>query len=376
MDEYKKVCEVLVQLARLVVTNKMTDSVRYLQRVAFTNRNSDALVWMELNNLTKTLSPSAEDRSWTNIARTTDSSLMPHDVDAQLDLLTREPFPIQLDATPIFERKIQDALDMVIKERKFGKGFQRAGLTVSNKLLFCGPPGVGKTLAAKWLSNQLGLPLYTLNLATVMSSFLGKTGNNIQQVFRFVATRPCILLLDEFDAIAKKRGDDTDIGELKRLVTVLLQEFDTFPNTSMLIAATNHQALLDPAVWRRFDTALVFPMPDEHCAMAAIESFFGQDANSAHEYFEVLAASMAGLSFSDIKRNVSFIRKRSMIDNKPIGVSIVEWIAGKCAELKPSARKRLSLLLIEKGYSQREVSKLTGVSRDTIRRAKLEVRHG
>ena len=83
---------------------------------------------------------------------------------------------------------------------------------------------MGKTLAAKWMANELKIPLYTLNLAAVMSSYLGKTGNNIRRVFEFASKSPCILLLDEFDAIAKKRDDDSDVGELKRLVTVLLQE--------------------------------------------------------------------------------------------------------------------------------------------------------
>ena len=167
---------------------------------------------------------------------------------------------------------------MVIKEHQRAKDILQAGLTISNKLIFCGPPGVGKTLAAKWLANRLNLPLYTLNLAAVMSSYLGKTGNNVQRVFQFVSQHPCILLLDEFDAIAKKRGDDTDVGELKRLVTVLLQEFDRFSQSSKLIAATNHPTLLDPAVWRRFDVSIEFPMPDEPQAVEAIKSFFDTDA--------------------------------------------------------------------------------------------------
>src|SRR3546814_12962186 len=89
-------------------------------------------------------------------------------------------------------------------------------------LLFCGQPGVGKTLAAHWMAQELKLPLLTLNLATVMSSFLGKTGNNVRAVFDHAISRPCVLLLDEFDAIATRRHDDTAVGELKRLVTVLL----------------------------------------------------------------------------------------------------------------------------------------------------------
>lgn len=370
MDDFQKVCDCLVRLARLVVGGKTADAVRFLQRMAFANRNSDALVWIELNNLTKPLSSSGENRSWDHIARTSDNPFEPHDIDTQFDLLAKDLPPIVLDTNPIFEAGIREALDMVIKEHQREKDIHKAGLTVSNKLIFCGPPGVGKTLAAKWLANQLNLPLFTLNLAAVMSSYLGKTGNNVQRVFQFVSKHPCILLLDEFDAIAKKRGDDTDVGELKRLVTVLLQEFDRFSQSSMLIAATNHQTLLDPAVWRRFDETITFPMPDEKHAIQAIRLFFGTDAMVAEPYFDALATSMNGMSFSDIKRTISHVRKQSMVDGIPIESCIVEWLVGRCGVLGKPARKRLSTLLMEKGYSQREVASWTGLSRDTIRKAR------
>lgn len=368
MDEYQKVCDVLVQLARLLVGGKSADAIRFLQRTAFSNRNSDALVWIELNNLTKGLALNKGNRAWDNITRVSESTFDTRLGKVPIDLLTKDTPPIELDTKPIFEKSIRHALDMVIKERRLNDDILQAGLKTSNKLIFCGPPGVGKTLAAKWLSNQLSLPLYTLNLATVMSSYLGKTGNNIQRVFQFVSQEPCILLLDEFDALAKKRGDESDVGELKRLVAVLLQEFDRFSNSSMLIAATNHQALLDPAVWRRFDVSIVFPIPDESYAIEAIRLYFGQDAKVAEPYFAVLAMSMAGVSFSDIKRNISHIRKQALIEKKSLEECIVEWLGAQSAGMKMPSRKRLALLLLEKGYSQREVSLWTGLSRDTIRK--------
>lgn len=375
MDEYQNICSVLVQLARLVVGGKEVDAIRYLQRVVFENRNSDALVWIELKNLTDMLSPQGENRSWKNISRVSEPPYSPRDVDTQFELLTKETPPIVLDVIPVFSQDIQNALDMVVKERKLEKGIRQAGLTISNKLIFSGPPGVGKTLAARWLSNKLKLPLYTLNLAAVMSSFLGKTGNNLQRVFQFVSQHPCILLLDEFDAIAKRREDNTDVGELKRLVTVLLQEFDKFSNSSVLIAATNHQALLDSAVWRRFDVSIVFPLPNQLYAKTAIKSFFGQDVTKANKFLDVLATLMSGLSFSEIKRDISHIRKQSMINNSAIETCIIDWIAEHCAALKASVRKQLALSLTEQGYSQRDISKWTGVSRDTIRNAQREANH-
>src|SRR5665213_3572636 len=125
------------------------------------------------------------------------------------------------------------------------------------------PPGVGKTLAARWIARELHRPLLTLDLSAVMSSFLGRTGANVRHVLDYAKGVDCVLLLDELDSIAKRRDDASDVGELKRLVTVLLQEIDDWPSTGLLIAATNHSDLLDPAVWRRFEMRVNFPMPGD-----------------------------------------------------------------------------------------------------------------
>ena len=117
MDDFQKVCDCLVRLARLIVGGKTADAVRFLQRMAYANRNSDALVWIELNNLTKPLSSSGENRSWDHIARTSDNPFEPRDIDTQFDLLAKDIPPIVLDTNPIFEAGIREALDMVIKER-------------------------------------------------------------------------------------------------------------------------------------------------------------------------------------------------------------------------------------------------------------------
>ncbi|TGV70329.1 AAA family ATPase, partial [Mesorhizobium sp. M00.F.Ca.ET.158.01.1.1] len=111
------------------------------------------------------------------------------------------------------------ALDTLVAERKDIENLHKAGWEPTRTVLFTGAPGVGKTLGARWLARELNRPLLILDLAAVMSSYLGRTGTNLRHVLDYAKTLDCVLLLDELDAIAKRRDDRGQIGALKRLVT-------------------------------------------------------------------------------------------------------------------------------------------------------------
>ena len=234
-------------------------------------------------------------------------------------------------------------------------------------MIFTGPPGVGKTLAARWIAHELQRPLLTLDLSAVMSSFLGRTGANVRHVLDYAKSVRGVLLLDEFDSIAKRRDDSTDVGELKRLVTVLLQEIDDWPATGFLIAATNHAELLDPAVWRRFEMRIEFPMPNEASVRKAIETFMGP-AKASRTWRDVLAVALRGLSFSDIEREVLLARRAAVTRDIPIEEALGEVVQNRVEPLPRRERGQIALWLTEAGVSQRQVHELTGVSRDTIRK--------
>src|SRR5215207_1498926 len=135
------------------------------------------------------------------------------------------------------------------------------GLAPRRTLLFTGPPGTGKSATAEALADEMGRDLAVVNLATVVSSLLGDTARNLATIFDAAAREPLVVLFDEFDAIGKERAEQSDHGELKRVVTAFLQLLERFRGPSVLIAATNHSDLLDLAVWRRFDIALEFAPP-------------------------------------------------------------------------------------------------------------------
>ena len=149
----------------------------------------------------------------------------------------------------------QDQWDTVNEFLSIAKSYAQAdvhGLTTSLSFLMYGPPGTGKSRLARYIAQELGLDLYVARLDGLISSFLGSTSKNIRALFDFAAKTPCVLFLDEFDAIAKLRGDSQELGELKRVVNSFIQNLDTLGNQSIVIAATNHQELLDSAIWRRF----------------------------------------------------------------------------------------------------------------------------
>lgn len=352
--------EEIVQFARLALAGRPQDIQLYVRRL--TKRYQDQLPVLagQLNELLQQ-SPTRQ-----SPLRRENAVPVPVDQESRLQLLRTEDVPV-LDVEPIWDANISRALHQILEERKRGDELLKAGLSPTRSIIFTGPPGIGKTLAARWIARELGRPLLTLDLSAVMSSFLGRTGANIRHVLDYAKTVNCVLLLDELDAIAKRRDDATDIGELKRLVTVLLQEIDDWPATGLLIAATNHSDLLDPAVWRRFEMRVEFPMPSDSAVRQAVETFLG-NSKAPPAWNNVLSVALRGLSFSDIERVVMLARRAAVTQGIPLIEALGKVVQSRVDPLSRRERGQMALWLTEAGISQRQVHELTGVSRDTIRK--------
>lgn len=363
MDDNRTIMSDLVHLSRLALTAPSTDIQLFIRRMVKRYHQDLPPLADELQNLLR------ESPTRSSPLRGQAASPIPVDLDSRLQLLRVEQVT-HLDVEPIFSDSIKECLDQIIIERQIQATLHKAGLSPTRNALFTGPPGVGKTLAARWLAFTLQRPLLLLDLSAVMSSFLGRTGNNVRFVLDYAKSVDCILLLDEFDAIAKRRDDTTEVGELKRLVTVLLQEIDEWPPNSLLLAATNHASLLDPAVWRRFDLSIEFPLPTQQQVSQAVRQFLSPAMPDSSQWHSVLIALFHGSSFSDIERVILRLRRAAIAHNDSLEDHCKRAVLQLIQAHPPRRRAEIAAqLALTTSLTQRQVHELTGVSRDTIRRA-------
>jgi SpoVK/Ycf46/Vps4 family AAA+-type ATPase len=356
--------EDLVQIARLALQGTSRDVQLYVRKLARKLQKQSPEAAEELEALlAKAPTRKAPLREY--------NEAVPVDLDSRMSLAKPE-YPVEIEAEPIWSAAVSQKLLQVVGERGRERELEKAGLEPTKTLLLTGQPGVGKSLSARWLARQLDTPLLTLNLAAVMSSYLGRTGMNVRQVLDHAKSISCVLLLDEIDAVAKRRDDEAEIGELKRLVTVLLQEIDEWPSSGLLVGATNHPDLLDPALWRRFDMVIEFPMPAPDQVRELISRHMPAD-EIGEEYFDILVEMFSEHSFSDIERELLRAKRESIVFGKTIG-DVLPSISRDAIERLPRAkRKEIAVKLRTKfQLTERDVLQWTGVSRDTVRSATRE----
>lgn len=363
--------EDLVTISRLALTGEEADVRLFLAKHIRKIKKVDSETAMELEKLLKQESI----RKSTPLRRNDlNQKLVESDLtkfEEVSDLLKTWDSRESIDEL-LLSNKLKRALNNVVEERsKINlEILKKHHLKPISSIILQGPPGVGKSMTAKWLAKHLGLPLYILDLTSVMSSFMGKTGSNLRKVLDFAKAQPCILFLDEIDAIAKKRGDNSDVGELKRLVTVLLQEIENWPEAGLLLAATNHKELLDPALWRRFDLDLTYSVPTDEQIINSLIKLFDTDYEYFKKWESLLKLKFQGLSFSLIKREVTKLKKaKLMYPQDELEQFIVSELLPDFRSLSKSEQITFAVDLVQKyGFNQLQSSQITHISRDTLRK--------
>ena len=214
----------------------------------------------------------------------------------------------------VLEPPVRCAVDRVLREFREWDVLEANGLVPIRRVIFCGPSGCGKTAMAEAMSAELGIPMLYVRFDAVVSSLLGETAANLRKVFEYARRGQWVLFFDEFDAIGRSRDDTTEHGEIKRVLNSFLQIVDNFDGRSLVIAATNFEQVLDPAVWRRFDETIRFERPQEPQLKLLARKRLNP-VSSTDAQIDRIAAAFSGSSYADAERACLDIRKVCVLRN-------------------------------------------------------------
>ncbi|MDD4238032.1 MAG: ATP-binding protein [Desulfotomaculaceae bacterium] len=292
----------------------------------------------------------------------------PRDKDSMLELYELIKSNVSINDV-VLPLKQKEVLLQIVQEQTHSEELMKHNIIPANRLLLCGPPGCGKTITAKAIAHELNLPMAYVRLDGLVSSYLGQTSTNLRKVFDAVKGQHIVLFLDEFDAIAKKRDDANELGELKRVVTTLLQNFDNMPSNVFLIAATNHQHLLDPAIWRRFNLAIVLELPDEEQRITLIIKWLSEFKVYGEINEKKIAKITEGLSCAQIKELITAAAKKYYTNREKIDSDDVITILIQQLTLYSGNNEEIWNVLKsmnEKGVALRTLAEATGIPHTTL----------
>lgn len=209
-------------------------------------------------------------------------------------------------------RSTRRELEELVREWKMRERLRDAGIPRRTRLLFHGPPGCGKSLTASALGVELGLPVFVVRFDAVIGAYLGQTALRIRELFHFTENTPCVLLLDEVDALARQRGNPQDVGELDRIVISFMQEMEHSCPRGLIVCTSNLPDRLDTALWRRFDLILRFPRPGRR----VLTRFAERLASNRKLKVESLdSRKLAGCrAFSEVERMVNDLSRKNLLE--------------------------------------------------------------
>jgi SpoVK/Ycf46/Vps4 family AAA+-type ATPase len=196
---------------------------------------------------------------------------------------------------------VEKRLQSIEKEYAARERLGKYNLTPKRKILLHGSPGCGKTLSAERIAWNLGLPLLKVRFDALLSSYFGESASNLRAVFDYCQKEPVVLLLDECDFIAKSRViAQQDVGEVPRIVNMLLTLLDEYNAPGLVIATTNLKLTLDEALFRRFDDVIEIPMPQIEEREKLLQMTLSAINVDKSVDFRIIAEEMDGYSYANI----------------------------------------------------------------------------
>jgi hypothetical protein len=291
-------------------------------------------------------------------------------------------------AVPIYGDTIGATIEGLLREWGNEEALRKVGVEPTRSLLLYGPPGSGKTVTAHYIAARLNLPIVTARIDGLISSFLGTTARNIANLFDFANRYACILLLDEFDALAKLRDDAQEIGEIKRVVNSLLQNLDRRRERGITIAITNHDRLLDPAVWRRFEAQVHVGEPEAGARERMITRFL-QPIQAEPSTVRIISYCLADSSGADIERLCATLKRHVALNGeahdgpglfRSLGAILARAPAqagmpARILAADPEAFVSLIANDVDLGLKQTEIGEATGYGQSRISDLKRSRKH-
>jgi SpoVK/Ycf46/Vps4 family AAA+-type ATPase len=247
------------------------------------------------------------------------------------ELLTAQ-YPRQHLAQMVLSHDVALKLNRVLKEQREHERLAGHGLSPRRKLLLVGPPGTGKTLTASVLASELRLPLFVARFDSLITKFMGESASKLRVVFDALKTTRGVYLFDEFDSLGLQRGSQHDVAEMRRTLNMFLQLIEQDTSDSLIVAATNHGASLDVALFRRFDDVIRYQAPDDAQIELLLRNSLALLAPKSMDY-HALAAHGRGLSHSDVVKACQDALKDAVLDRqKQVGEgNVIQHLAERAA---------------------------------------------
>lgn len=227
--------------------------------------------------------------------------------------LFHEQEPERRVADMVLPTDVRQGVNELIEEHHRRDLLRSHGLEPRHRLLLVGPPGSGKTSLAEAIATELAAPLLSVRYEGLIGSFLGETASRMETLFAAVRIRPCVLFFDEFDAVAKERGDTHETGEIKRVVSSLLLQVDRLPSHVIVIAATNHPELLDRAVWRRMQLRLELPQPTRAGKVEWLSAWTSRSGIDFGLASRTIADRLGEVSYAELEEFALDVQRRSIL---------------------------------------------------------------
>lgn len=229
--------------------------------------------------------------------------------------LIRASYPEDVLADLVLSASLERQVRRVVREHRERASLEVRGLRPRRKFLFSGPPGTGKTMTASAIAGELGLPLFTILLDGVITKFMGETASKLRLIFDAMQTTRGVYFFDEVDALATRRSSDNDIGEARRMLNSFLQFLEEENSNAIVIAATNHRTLLDPAIFRRFHGSFIYGAPSKEEARKVLRNHLLQFDRDAIDWEKVDEAT-GNLSHADLSSAAEDAARDAILENE------------------------------------------------------------